>query len=93
MKEIIIKDRPCGWGKSTEILAGYKPDQKYITVLPFLSEVDRTVQRAASQSNFTIVSPSNIGGTKRENLQKLLTDGGSVACTHELFYRLGPPCQ
>jgi len=89
MAHIIIKDRPCGWGKSTEIMAGYKPGQKYITVLPFLSEVKRTVQRASSQSNFKIVAPTNVAGTKRDNVEKLLREGASVACTHALFYRLG----
>ena len=89
MAHITIKDLPCGWGKSTAIMAGYKPGQKYITVLPFLSEVTRTVQRASSQSKFKIVAPSNVAGTKRDNIEKLLREGASVACTHALFYRLG----
>jgi len=86
---ITIKDRPCGWGKTTEILASYKPGNKYITVLPFLSEVDRMVKGAQRYSKFKMVAPSDNSKTKRESAQTLLEAGDSVACTHALFYSLG----
>lgn len=57
MTHITIKDRPCGWGKSSEIFSSYKAGEKYITVLPFLSEVDRAVKRAASHSKHTMYAP------------------------------------
>lgn len=89
MTHIILKDRPCGWGKSTEIFSSYKAGEKYITVLPFLSEVDRAVKRAASHSKHTMYAPTSTQGTKTDHVSDLIKAGKSVACTHALFFRLG----
>lgn len=89
MTHITIKDRPCGWGKSTEIFSGYKAGEKYITVLPFLSEVDRAVKRAASHSKHTMYAPASTQVTKTDHVTDLIKAGKSVACTHALFFRLG----
>lgn len=89
MTHITIKDRPCGWGKSTEIFSGYKAGEKYITVLPFLSEVDRAVKRAASHSQHIMHAPASTQGTKTDHVTDLIKAGKSVACTHALFFRLG----
>jgi hypothetical protein len=89
MTHITIKDRPCGWGKSSEIFSSYKAGEKYITVLPFLSEVDRAVKRAASHSKHTMYAPVSTQGTKTDHVTDLIKAGKSVACTHALFFRLG----
>lgn len=89
MTHITLKDRPCGWGKSTEIFASYKAGEKYITVLPFLSEVDRAVKRAASHSKHTMYAPVDANGSKTDHVTDLIKAGKSVACTHALFFRLG----
>ncbi|MDO9641354.1 MAG: hypothetical protein Q7J44_22745 [Pseudotabrizicola sp.] len=89
MTHITIKDRPCGWGKSTEIFSSYKAGEKYITVLPFLSEVDRAVKRAASESKHIMYAPVDTQGSKTDHVTDLIKAGKSVACTHALFFRLG----
>lgn len=89
MVHITIKDRPCGWGKSTELTASYKVGEKYLTVLPFLSEVDRVIKNAKAKSNFTLHQPDDRGGSKSDHVVEIVKSGGSVACTHALLYRLG----
>lgn len=89
MAHITIKDRPCGWGKSTEITESYRAGEKYITVVPFLSEADRIAGRAKTQSGFTLLQPNTTGGNKTDHAAEIVRAGGSIVCTHALLYRLG----
>lgn len=89
MAHITIKDRPCGWGKSTEIANSFLPGEKYIAVLPFLSEVDRIIKRAKSQSKFMLLQPDTKNGSKSSCVKMHVENGTSLACTHALLYRLG----
>ena len=43
-KEIKIEDYPCGSGKTTRMIENFKEDQKYLVILPSLSEVDRVIE-------------------------------------------------
>jgi hypothetical protein len=82
-----IIDRPCGTGKTTEILRSFKSDQRYLVVVPLLSEVRRVIQDAV----VSFVEP-RAGGesdTKAEHLDVLLKQGLNVVTTHKLFTEIG----
>ncbi len=89
MAHIRIVDLPCGYGKSLRILRSFDKRQKYIAVVPYLSEVDRFIKDAYARSGFCLTQP--VAGTthKRDHCEKLILAGKSIACTHALFYRLG----
>jgi len=89
MTHIRIVDRPCGYGKSTEILASYKKTENYITVVPTLSEIDRFIAGALETSRVRMTQPEASDGRKTDHCEKLIRDGKSVICTSALFYRLG----
>lgn len=89
MAHITIKDRPCGWGKSTEITESFRAGERYIAVVPFLSEAERIAGRAKTQSRFTLLQPNAMGGSKTDHATEIVRAGGSVVCTHALLYRLG----
>ena len=41
---IKLRDYPCGSGKTTSMIDGFQRDQKYLVIVPLLSEVERVVQ-------------------------------------------------
>ncbi|WP_171122399.1 MULTISPECIES: hypothetical protein [unclassified Ruegeria] len=89
MSQIRIVDMPCGYGKSTQINRSFKKQEKYIAVVPYLSEVERFIKGARTGSDFTLTQPVSNGGNKSDHCEKLIRAGKSIACTHALFYRLG----
>ncbi|WP_109312651.1 hypothetical protein [Ruegeria sp. AU67] len=89
MPHITIVDKPCGYGKSTEINRSFKKQEKYIAVVPYLSEVERFIEDARKGSDFILTQPVNKGSNKSDHCEKLIRAGKSIACTHALFYRLG----
>ncbi|WP_170603141.1 MULTISPECIES: hypothetical protein [unclassified Ruegeria] len=89
MSHIRIVDMPCGYGKSTEINRSFKKSEKYVAVVPYLSEVDRFIKGARTGSDFILTQPICNGGSKSDHCEKLIRAGKSIACTHALFYRLG----
>ncbi len=89
MAHIRIVDMPCGYGKSLHILRSFDKRQKYIAVVPYLSEVDRFIKDAHKQSGFCLTQPVSGKTHKRDHCEKLILAGKSIACTHALFYRLG----
>lgn len=81
--KVRIIDRPCGTGKTTDILRSFRQDQRYLVVVPLLSEVRRVVEDAV----VSFVEP-RAGGesdTKAEHLDALLKQGLNVVTTHKLF--------
>ncbi len=89
MPHITIADKPCGYGKSTEINRSFNKSEKYIAVVPYLSEVERFIKGARTDSDFILTQPICNGGNKSDHCEKLIRAGKSIACTHALFYRLG----
>jgi hypothetical protein len=89
MAHIKIIDQPCGWGKSTRILDSFEKPEKYIVVAPYLSEVQRYIEGAKQRSGFILTQPLSTEGNKTSHCERLIRDGKSVVCTHNLFYRLG----
>ena len=87
---ITIKDYPCGSGKTTSMIESFKQEEKYIVILPYLSEVDRIIE---STTNVSFVEPKaedNIQNTKTESLKELLLTGQNIATTHSMYERLVP---
>ena len=39
-------DRPCGWGKTSKLLKGFKLNDKYFVVVPTRAEIDRVISDA-----------------------------------------------
>lgn len=89
MSHIRIVDKPCGYGKSTQINRSFIKGEKYIAVVPYLSEVDRFVEGARKGSDFILTEPVAGSSNKSDHCEKLIRAGKSIACTHALFYRLG----
>ncbi|WP_299901454.1 hypothetical protein [uncultured Ruegeria sp.] len=54
MPHITIADKPCGYGKSTEINRSFNKSEKYIAVVPYLSEVERFIKGARKDSDFIL---------------------------------------
>ena len=46
MAHIRIVDVPCGYGKSSRIVSSFDKREKYIAVVPYLSEVQRFIADA-----------------------------------------------
>lgn len=89
MAHIRIIDMPCGYGKSSRIINSFDKREKYIAVVPYLSEVKRFIDDARKHSDFMLTEPNNVSSNKSDHCEKLIRAGKSIACTHALFYRLG----
>jgi len=89
MAHIRIVDIPCGYGKSSRIVSNFDKREKYVAVVPYLSEVDRFIAEARQNSDFFLTQPQTRDGSKSDHAEKLIRSGKSVVCTHSLFYRLG----
>ena len=90
---ITIKDYPCGSGKTTSMIQSFKENEKYLVILPELSEIDRVILET---NHVTFVAPTtedNILGTKSQSLKELLLLGQNIATTHAMYERLVPLAQ
>ena len=89
-KVIKIEDYPCGSGKTTRMIENFKEDQKYLVILPMLTEVTRVIE---SSKDIEFVQPhanDNEQGTKTSSLEAQLLLGSNIATTHEMYERLVP---
>ena len=91
MHEVIkINDYPCGSGKTTKMIENFKEDQKYLVILPLLSEVTRVIE---GSKDIEFVQPDendNEQGTKTSSLEAQLLLGNNIATTHEMYEKLVP---
>ena len=87
---ITIKDYPCGSGKTTTMIKSFKEEEKYLVILPYLSEVDRVILDTKHVRFFEPTTESNLTTTKSESLKELLLIGHNIATTHNMFERLVP---
>ncbi|MCG7494713.1 hypothetical protein [Thalassobius sp. Cn5-15] len=91
MNKITFVDRPCGTGKTTELIKELslwdgRKDLPVIVVTPRLSEVARIISGAPSAN---IAQPeANGDNTKLADIERLLDAGRNIACTHALFVKL-----
>lgn len=89
MAHITIVDLPCGYGKSSRIVRKLDKREKYVLVVPYLSEIDRFVEEAERHSGFHLTAPLAGSTNKSDHCEKLIRAGKSIVTTHALFYRLG----
>jgi hypothetical protein len=83
-----IIDRPCGSGKSTEIIGSFKTDQRYLVVVPTLDEINQRylpeTDRLYGKGFFKAPSIDE-KSTKYEHIEELLVEGQNVITTHALY--------
>ncbi|MEP3805908.1 MAG: hypothetical protein ABJM80_19230 [Sulfitobacter pontiacus] len=77
-------DRPCGTGKTSQMLKSFQENKCYIVILPTLDEVERVIRDASVPFLQPDVDNSD-HETKREHLRELLLSGQNVATTHKLY--------
>ena len=88
MKQIKIIDRPCGTGKTTEILNSFEEDKKYLVIVPFLSEVERVKQSVQKSCTFYEPLTDNSYESKKQSLIDLAICGSNIVTTHKMFESL-----
>ncbi len=92
MTVITVIDRPCGYGKSTELIAELKehrtnyPDAKILLIVPELGEVKRFLKEIGDW--FHEPTPNNEATSKTDALIELLSNGKNVVATHSLYERI-----
>jgi len=89
-KVIKIEDYPCGSGKTTKMIEGFRPENKYLVILPLLTEVERVIK---ASKDIEFVQPhanDNDQGTKTGSLEAQLLLGNNIATTHSMYERLVP---
>ena len=87
---IKIIDKPCGSGKTTAMINNFNNQDKYLVIVPLLSEVNRIVE---DSKEVVFVQPDefdNIKGTKYASLEAHIADGRNVVSTHKLYEDLVP---
>ena len=89
-KEIKIIDYPCGSGKTSKMIENFKEDQKYLVILPLLTEVDRVIEGARDIEFVQPHANDNEKGTKTSSLESHLLLGSNIATTHKMYERLVP---
>ena len=87
---VTIRDYPCGSGKTTSMIEGFRSDRKYLVIVPLLTEVDRVVERSKSVPFQQPHANDNNAPTKTESLESMVLQGQNIAATHSLFERLVP---
>jgi len=91
---ISIIDRPCGYGKSTGLIAEVNrhrinnPDAQILIVLPLASEIDRFLSAVGSKDWFVTPTTTKDVTTKTTALIKLLNQGKNILTTHALYERI-----
>jgi hypothetical protein len=90
---IKFMDRPCGAGKTTELLKSFDKGKRYFCVVPTLSEVDRYLNEACV--DFVTPEVRSYRGedgqkhsTLKIHLQELIEDGENIVTTHALFHEI-----
>jgi hypothetical protein len=88
MEQVTIIDRPCGSGKTTQIISSFKSDKKYLVIVPFLDEIERLIQGTKHYCEFIQPLSGNSNETKKHHLVELALSGKNIVTTHKLFESL-----
>ena len=87
---ITIKDYPCGSGKTTTMIQSFKEDNKYLVILPYLSEVERVILKSKPVKFVQPTTEENSLTNKTDSIKELLLTGQNIATTHSMYERLVP---
>ena len=87
---IKIIDKPCGSGKTTAMINSFNNQDKYLVIVPLLSEVDRIVEGSNEVEFVQPHANDNNAGTKYASLEEQLILGRNIVSTHKMFESLAP---
>ena len=87
---IKIIDKPCGSGKTTAMINNFNNRDKYLVIVPLLSEVDRIVEGSIEVEFFQPNANDNNSGTKYASLEEHLILGRNIVSTHKMYESLVP---
>ena len=86
MKNVIkILDYPCGSGKTTRMIEGFKEERKYLVIVPFLTEIERVISQSKSIAFVQPEETDNETNTKTRSLEVQLLHGLNVVTTHTMY--------
>jgi len=94
MTAITVIDRPCGFGKSTDLIAALlnlktnEIKEKVLLVVPELGEVKRFIDAVGSDYIQEPVVEEGQAGNKTDELIQMLMQGVNVVITHSLYERI-----
>lgn len=96
MTVITVIDRPCGFGKSTDLIRWIKTQktsEKFLLVVPELGEVDRFLDALGSKCFETPIVEKDwvnegYADNKTDVLIDILSRGKNVVITHALYERI-----
>lgn len=88
MEQVTIIDRPCGSGKTTEIISSFETDKKYLVIVPFLDEIERLIEGTRGYCEFRQPLTDNSNETKKHHLMELVLCGENIVTTHKMFESL-----
>ena len=88
---IKVIDSIMGSGKSTWMInyINEHPDQQYLIVVPYLSEVDRYSE---ALNKICVFNPQHRGKTKLEDFKSLIVNGYNIVTTHSLIRNIDDQC-
>ena len=89
-KAVTFIDRPCGHGKTSELLKSFKKNEQYFVVVPTRAEIDRVIEQAVVAFDTPIEGRyQDAQGETRSSLlmglADLIEDGENIVCSHALF--------
>ena len=87
---VTIRDYPCGSGKTTSMIEGFRSDLKYLVIVPSLTEVVRVIEWSKSIPFQQPRVNDNDAGTKTKSLENMVLQRQNIAATHSLFECLVP---
>ena len=91
MHKIQIIDSIMGSGKSTWMInyINSHPEQQYLIVVPYLSEVNRYMESTINISTF---EPKNWDKSKIDDFKQLIIDRKNIITTHQLIKKIDEEC-
>ena len=87
---IKIIDKPCGSGKTTTMINGFNINDKYLVIVPLLSEVERVIEQSKEVPFVQPHANDNEAGTKFASLEEQLLLGCNIVSTHKMYENLVP---
>ena len=87
---IKIIDKPCGSGKTTAMINDFNSQDKYLVIVPLLSEVERIVEGSKEVEFVKPHANDNNAGTKYVSLEEYLILGCNIVSTHKMYERPVP---
>ena len=75
---VTIRDYPCGSGKTTLMIEGFRSDRTYLVIVPLLTEVDRVIEWSKSVPFQQPHANDNVALTKTEHLENMVLQGQNI---------------